>query len=219
MAKGQGNPDLSPKTYVGTGIMLCIIAAVAVTAAYLYWNADRNLEPTLEPPERSVATSTEDLISMLAKAFQEGPIKSNVHRLKVPIEEHPNFRLHLENAGARRGWYTHSPTWTGMSIVLPEEELRYLEELQDDPMGWVRREAVKRGPAVGPSSLNLTNATVRIRKTDLRLKENLALLGGISLCVFLSVTGITMLVMGYQDHLKEKREIRRRHSKGQEQRG
>lgn len=207
--KEKDKPDLSPKTYVCMGILLCIIGALALTATSLYWNAGRNPEPTLQAPEHKIAPSPNYLTSILATALQEEPIKSNIYRLEIPAEEHERFRMHFKNAGARRGWYTHSPNPIGMRIVLPEQELGQLDEIQADPMGWIEREASRTGPAVGPSSLDLTNATVRIYKTDLRVKQNLFLAGGIAMCLIISVLGVTMVAVGCEDYIRERKKAAR----------
>ena len=194
MVKQKGLGQLSPKVAAVIGIILCAAAGLAILAGVLYWNAGRLLETPLQPPQHSVTTSTENLTIMLAIALQQQHATTNRYPVRVHSQERVNFRMHFENAAARRGWYAHSTTDFQIRIVLPEEELRYLEELQDDPIGWIRQESNKTGPAKGPTSLKLTNASIHIYRANFSGKQNMALTGAIGLGGTLGLVGIILLV-------------------------
>ena len=194
MVKQKGLGQLSPKVAAVIGIILCAAAGLAILAGVLYWNADRVLETPLQPPQHSVTTSTENLTIMLAKALQQQHATTNRYPIRVRKQERVSFRMHFENAAARQGWYAHGTTDFQIRIVLPEEELRYLEELQDDPIGWIRQESNKTGPAKGPTSLKLTNASIHINQANFRGKQNAVLTGAIGLGGTFGLVGIILLV-------------------------
>ena len=202
MARDDNTRGVSPKAGILIGTALCMLAAFGMVASIVFWNTGRDTAATLQPPEHLLTTSTEDLSSMVATALQRPERTTNLYRAKVPGQDNASFRLHFENAAARRGWYTHASNEHRIRVVLPEDELSQLEELQDDPMGWVRKEAAKAGPAVGPSSLTLTNASLSISKAHPRTRQRLAMVGGILFGTILVGLGMLILATGIATHLE-----------------
>lgn len=205
MTQENGITGPSPRAYVLMGAALCLGAFAAVLATFLYWNTGIDQEPVLQPPDRLIATSTENLSSVLATALQEQERTSNRYVIRVPKQDNASFRMHLENAAAQRGWYTHGSTEYQLRIVLPEHELGQLDELREDPMGWIRRESARTGPAVGPSSLRLTNASLGLSASNPRHKQRLSLVAGISIGALLGGLGIGSIVVAAGSHLDRRR--------------
>ena len=202
MARDKDTKGLSPKAGILIGTVLCMLAVFGIVGSVLFWNTGRDTGVTLQSPEHLLRTSTEDLSSMVATALQRQRRTTNLYRVKVPGQDNASFRMHFENAAARRGWYTHASSEHRIRVVLPEDELTQLEEIQGDPMGWVQKEAVKKGPAVGPSNLTLANASLTISKAHPRTKQRLAMVGGILFGTILVGLGTLILAMGIATHLE-----------------
>ena len=134
-------------------LILTILTVLAALSGY-FAVLQLTKPPDLEPPAAQIPPSPENLDAVLALGHsgQQAFIRKSI---KVPSNNTETFKKHLEIAALQQGWfaYTQSPGVKG--LIMPAEELPMLDNLQQDPMGWITDRRATEAKAQAPSSLNL----------------------------------------------------------------
>ena len=129
----------------------------------LYQNV-QNPNTTLTPPASGIKASDDNIVLVMATALQ--PHSPEQYNVKIHWAENDNFRSHLRNIGAQRGWFTHESHSDTVRMVVPATELGQVADIQADPVKWVQQNANPSSPAVGPSSLDLRNVVIHIHSLN-----------------------------------------------------
>ena len=121
---------------------LIFILPVAPLMGYLAYQGNQKLysfDKTLSPPVTQVQASSDHLALLVATAHQyrnEQPPEKEVSLNRSDLED---FKAHISNAGAQRGWLVQEQTHNTMLLTMPGKDLVELDNMAQDPLTWVSR--------------------------------------------------------------------------------
>ena len=174
---------MSRKTKVKIFIMALISAHVALIAVWIgteTFHHTQNQPQTLPPLSTELKPSDDRIVDVITTALWNDTAEH--YKVEIRTEDNENFRQHLRNIGAQRGWFTHESDQSAIKIVVPEHELHQLAEIQADPTGWIKKNTNPGAPSIGPSGPDLVNVRIAIHNQRASF-------------FFLRVTGVTALVL------------------------
>ena len=149
-------------------IRLLITSALAAFA-FICFQAmtEHRQEPQLSSPQNEASQDTRGLAELISVANEHNDDTALFYHIRIQRVDLDAFRAHLENIAKNKGWYPHGPRETDsinsfkQRLVVPEEDLKVLSRIEEDPIRWVQDRQTDR-PA-DTTSTNLVNVTVAIR--------------------------------------------------------
>ena len=138
--------------------------------------------------------SLDHLALLVATAHQyrdEQPPEKEVSLNRSDLRD---FRSHISNAGAQRGWLVQEQNHNTMLLTMPEKDLVELDNMTRDPLAWVSRPH-SRKPATSASP-PVVNIILRTTGSDTR---NYHILRAATSAAFIGIllalaTGVTLLL-------------------------
>ena len=147
-------------------ISAALILAIAISAYSSHIFFPRmNKASTMSPPAVQLTPSLENLSPVMAAIEADSNDETTETSVKIPYENAPNFRKHLETASIQKGWFPYRTSDKGIHLIMPKEDLPEINRIQEDPIGWIAQENTRIDPPRGPSNLDLTSVQVKIDQT------------------------------------------------------
>ena len=157
MKQGTRRQQMAAFTIVAATLTI-IAALLAAGACYAFLKA--NAPGDIRNPGRTLIPAPEGLAAAMAVRNNKEHQPIFHHRAAIHPENLENFRSHLHDAAQRNGWFAYRETNLSTGLIMPVEDLRTLDGLEADPIGWVTAQtAADRNPK-RPSTLNLVKVSV-----------------------------------------------------------
>ena len=121
--------------------LIVLLAGTALSVTALYgWHLAIHPEPQLDRSIGPVLRRTEGSAALVAVASRREDAAALGFNAKVHGRDCSNFHRHQRRIAAQRGWYPHDGG-AGQGLVAPEADLHLPQQMEADPIGWVRRHA------------------------------------------------------------------------------
>lgn len=150
-------------------IIRLLITSALAAFAFICFQAmtEHRQEHQLSSPQNEVSQDPRGLAELISVANEHNDDTALSYHIQIQRMDLDAFRAHLENIAKNKGWYPHGPGKTDsinsfkQRLVVPEEDLKVLSRIEEDPIRWVQDRQTDR-PA-DTTSTNLVNVTVAIR--------------------------------------------------------
>ena len=133
---------MSQRTIMKKTALAGLLVTLFLPLIFLYTTREMNhkinsFEKVLSPPEKITQPSGEHLPLLVATALQHKNGSPAERTIRVANSNRRDFKLHLSNAGAQRGWLVQTQDYNMVDITMPKRDISVLDEMAQDPIAWV----------------------------------------------------------------------------------
>ena len=155
-----------------------ILFAAGLTVFNAAHTTGGTLPPTAEPHPALQDWHPAELVKKAAS--DEPPDQS--YTVHLSYANTMTFSDHLADIAPSRGWYTHIPGPSAITVTLPYKDTHNLHELARSPASWIMRHRSGHLNPQHPSTTNLVNAIIQIEASYQTKRNKILVIAGIILC-------------------------------------
>ena len=158
-ANQEGRHRMNSAGKIGlTAIAILVLIAPAFGyGVYHFSVVTPSLNQNLSTPTTVHQPISDNLALLTATALQYRGNSQINKTVNVPDYERTNFKAHLTNAGAQRGWLVQPTDQGDLTIVMPRNHLQILDEMILNPITWVTKRPRSIPTKNGPTDLITVN--------------------------------------------------------------
>ena len=169
--------------------------------AYLSFTTAIGNADMITPPAATIPLSPDHITPMtVATALRHQQEVTHKVKVAATVEDFQDFKAHMNNIAAKRGWLLHASTDYQAKMVMPQAQLHILDGIETNAQQWFdQQENTKLTPYIQPDS-SLVNVRLQL---DSHSNFMVPFIFATMACIMGAIVTFTLAIIFTADILKD----------------